>query len=1026
MSTVVDSFLAQVERRGDAVAVEYKDKNITYSALSDRSAELAATLAAGGVQSGDTVGLNIGRGLELPVALLAILRLGAAYLPLDPSYPEERLQFMVRQGRVSTILSDAAAKQLIAGVETLSVADLLAAAGGATAGADEPGARMLHAATASAVAYVIFTSGSTGTPKGVALSHGALANLVRWQSRQPGLGEPARTLQFTPLSFDVHFQEFFGTWCTGGTLVLIDDVERRDPRRLRQLLDDRHIERLFLPFVALQQLVAATRTSAQLGDLGTIVTAGEQLVVDDHLRRFFEQRPQLRLHNHYGPSETHVATAHPLPADPATWPVLPPIGRPIDGGEALILDPGDLSTAEEGELFLGGACVAEGYVGNTALTEQRFVTLTGRPGRFYRTGDRVRRDAAGDISYLGRYDQQVKVRGYRVETGEVEAALAMHPGVAGAIVDARGKTSAERQLIAYITPDTPPPTIAGDEPQTGQAFSAGWREVWDRTYEGALGPAARQASTAEDFTGWNSSFDGRPLPAADMRRWVKETGRRILATRPRRVLEIGAGTGLILFAVAPEVEHYHATDFSEIAVRGLAQAIGQQGLEDRSAVSLLNALDVHELPDSYDTVVINSVTQHLEAEQNVALLIERALTVLDAGGSIFIGDVTTLEYRPLYFAAVERARNGPDSTADAFAARVAKREAEERELVLSATGIARMAAQIDQLSGIKYSLKSGDYENELSQYRVDVTLSARNGSAATQASIGLPAISRRPWEAFSEADLEQISGDQVLVVEAIPNRRLEDALDAHRRAQPGVCPTRGAAADPDELRTVARTLMLELSTVPGPAGTFRAVFSTAPLSPAAMHSALGDSAMPTASKPYLQAGFPALVRALKDGLAKQLPDYMQPARYVLLPEVPLTPSGKLDRRRLPVPTSDRPPLANDCVRPANEQETHIAALWQELLELDQVGVTDNFFELGGSSILSLQTIEAMETVFERELSIVQLFQTPTIRGFCQAQAALDTVGDTGAVDARSSTADRARRQRAALARRRGGPRRQSS
>jgi thioesterase domain-containing protein/acyl carrier protein len=300
---------------------------------------------------------------------------------------------------------------------------------------------------------VIYTSGSTGQPKGVTLGRRALANLLAWQCQDSRAGPGWRTLQFTPLSFDVHFQEFFSTWATGGTLVLIDEESRADPARLLATVEREEIARLFLPFVALQTLAqTACQRRRYPACLREVITAGEQLQITPALRDFFTHLPGCTLHNHYGPSETHVVTAHTLGGDPASWPLLPPIGRPLPGVQVQVLDGNGRPAAEgeAGELHLGGVALADGYHNRPELTAERFVDRAG--GRFYRTGDLVRRLAGGDLEYLGRLDDQVKVRGHRVELGEIEARLREHPAVAQCAVALHHGPQEGRRLVAYWVP----------------------------------------------------------------------------------------------------------------------------------------------------------------------------------------------------------------------------------------------------------------------------------------------------------------------------------------------------------------------------------------------------------------------------------------------------------------------------------------------------------------------------------------------------------------------------------------------
>jgi acyl-coenzyme A synthetase/AMP-(fatty) acid ligase/acyl carrier protein len=300
----------------------------------------------------------------------------------------------------------------------------------------------------------------------VLLPQGGLANLLQWQNRQPHLNAPARTLQFASFSFDVSFQELFSTWQQGGTLVMIDEELRRDLPALAKYLSEHRIGRMFLPYAALQPLAecilhADLQSSLDLDD---VIVAGEQLQITPALRQLFGASGA-RLHNHYGPSETHVVTAYTLDSDVEAWPSLPPIGRPVANTQMYVLDEfmQPLPIGVPGELYIGGVQVALGYLHRDELTAEKFVAdpfADSAEARLYRTGDRARYRQDGNIEYLGRTDDQVKWRGFRIEPGEIESLLAAHPGIAQAAVQLREDEPGDKRLIAYLVGE------AGTEPDT--------------------------------------------------------------------------------------------------------------------------------------------------------------------------------------------------------------------------------------------------------------------------------------------------------------------------------------------------------------------------------------------------------------------------------------------------------------------------------------------------------------------------------------------------------------------------------
>ncbi|WP_457812474.1 amino acid adenylation domain-containing protein [Sinorhizobium meliloti] len=434
----------------DEVALVAGGEKTTYRELNSRANALAHRLIELGVKPGSRVAICIERGVDMIVALIATLKAGAAYVPIDPAYPKERIAFIAADANVTLVLTQSALSGELAGASgTLIAVDELKTPAIACDNPDVPVA-------AGCLAYIIYTSGSTGKPKGVVMPHGSLASLIRWQTARSALPTGAPTLQFASLSFDVSFQEIFSTLGAGGTLLLINEDQRRDPPALWELLHEEDVRRLFMPYVALQQLAEHARHAPALPQsLTELITAGEQLQVTPQIAEMIT-RLGADLYNQYGPTESHVVTELKLTGAPSDWPARPPIGRMLPNTTVQILDPHgqQCPIGIPGELCIGGAALAHGYLEKRALTAERFIpdAQSTNGGRLYLTGDRARFLANGELEFLGRSDQQVKIRGYRVELGEVEVALRTHPSVKEAVVVAR-ENRGELRLVGYIQAD---------------------------------------------------------------------------------------------------------------------------------------------------------------------------------------------------------------------------------------------------------------------------------------------------------------------------------------------------------------------------------------------------------------------------------------------------------------------------------------------------------------------------------------------------------------------------------------------
>jgi len=435
-----------VQTQPERTALAGDTAPISYAQLNQNASLIAARLSNLSIGSGAVVAIHTESRPLAIAAIIAVLRSGCAYLPLDPVYPAERLNYMVTNADTRIVISDNdefipehCQRLNLREIDFSAKGDVLIASPEIDDASD---------------AYIIYTSGSTGRPKGVRMNHGTLNNLIHWQNAHYKADETYRTLQFSSLSFDVSFQEIFATFAQGGCLFLVNNQTKQDFRALLTFIDTHKIERIFLPYIALLQLLQwANRLQLYPQALREIITAGEQLVISDDLKKAFKNLSHTRLYNQYGPSESHVVTEYKMPVDIAHWENIPPIGKPILQAQIFLLDEQQQFVAEGdvGELYISGPVLANGYINNPEETTKRFIELNldGKNYRAYRTGDLAARDSDGNIFYKGRVDSQVKISGYRVELSEVEAHLLNTGEIEEAAVAVR-ELRGNKTLVAFI------------------------------------------------------------------------------------------------------------------------------------------------------------------------------------------------------------------------------------------------------------------------------------------------------------------------------------------------------------------------------------------------------------------------------------------------------------------------------------------------------------------------------------------------------------------------------------------------
>jgi amino acid adenylation domain-containing protein len=512
-------FEQQAERTPGTLALAFDNQQFSYCEINESANRLAHHLIDLGVGPEIIVAVCLERSPATVVSLLAVLKAGGTYLPLEPHWPPERIKEIILDSATSIILvdSEATASAFREKIQSilLPLLDL----------SKSPSSNPAPARCAPAqLAYILYTSGSTGKPKGTRVEHKTLNNLLHWSKHEERLSKPAKTLQYAANVFDVSLQEIFSALTTGGSLWLISDRARRDFRQLYSLLLDTQIERIFMPYVALEQLsiYASTQTSRVGLNLRDIISAGEALILTEPIRKLLTSLPDCRLHNHYGPTESHVVTAYC--ADDMLGAVNDEvsIGRPISNSIIYLLDslgcPCPIGIP--GELHIGGAGLARDYLKNPELTAEKFIPdpfSSGPIARLYRSGDLASWNADGSLAFHGRIDQQIKLRGFRIEPGEIEAALLSHPAVAQAVVELRKDDPNNPRLIAYWVPleaiRSKPDSVAAGSNAGGPATAEQLRAFLADRLPDYMVPAGFVELETLPLT-TNGKLDRKALPAA--------------------------------------------------------------------------------------------------------------------------------------------------------------------------------------------------------------------------------------------------------------------------------------------------------------------------------------------------------------------------------------------------------------------------------------------------------------------------------------------------------------------------------
>lgn len=1010
--TIASLFEAQARRTPEAVALVSEGQETTYRDLNRSANALARRLRALGVQQEDRIGLCVERGPELIAAMLAILKTGGAYVSLDLSYPRQRLAYMIENAGLRLLLtSKDLTSRLNYGVPCMSVDD---------SGVPElsDGADLGFESEPDNLAYLIYTSGSSGKPKGVLATHRGAVNRFTWMWRTYPFRRDEICCARTSLGFVDSVSEIFGPLLQGVPNVIISDNSLKDIPSLVDILSAHKVTRIVVvPSLLNAILETFDDLSSRLPTLRYCFSSGEALPAGV-LKRFRASLPHCALVNLYGSSEvaadvTYFETAPGLTSDSV------PIGRPIANTQTYIVDSRlhPVPIGVWGELLIGGDGLARGYANEAAMTAERFLPnpFGYRPGtRLYKTGDRVRYLADGNIEFQGRLDQQVKIRGSRIELGEVEAVLAEHPAVCEAAVAIHETPAGDVRLVAYIVPMPTSSTIrhASEYGKSASDQIQRWQEIWDETYR----QQPSHADATFNLNGWKSSYTRSSISEEEMREWVDYSVEAVRSFGPRKVLDIGCGAGLLLFRIASDCDKYCGTDLSAAALHYVEQ---QLKARDLPQVTLLQrpADDFSGFESaSFDTIILNSVTQYFPDIDYLIRVLEGAVRITQPGGRIFLGDVRSLQLLEAFHASV-LLHTSPSTLSPAkLRRRIREEMADEDELAIDPTFFFALQRHLPRITHVHVSPKRGRYRNELTRFRYDVTLSVESAAEATED------IEWKQWRQ-EETDLTAIhrllsaSRTNKLGVAYIPNARIAGELKTldllrHSDGIESVSELRDRARaahpdglDPEDIWAWQGSGVRVQLYWPGPGydHCFNAVFSNGPIAdaksrgiPFAAPAIEIESGRPWgkyANHPLDGVQNQELVPQLTRFLRSKVPDYMIPAAFVTLESLPLTPSGKLDRRALPAPEKSRKRSEERYVLPRTRAEEVVASIWADLLGVERVGAYDNFFQLGGHSLLATRVLSRMREAFHVELPVRAFFEAPTVAGLAQAADAARARGD---------------------------------
>lgn len=967
---------------GTKIAIECEDDSISYQALNTWSDAIADFLMTQGVKPQDLVGISYQRSIALIAAMMGVLKAGAAYIPLDPDYPPERLLMMVEDANLTICLGSTHSRPQNIYPELLNWHDICQFRD--FKNIDQEQFTKLNLSVEDN-AYILFTSGSTGRPKGVMVTHRNVSRLFESTKDWFEFSQKDTWSMFHSYAFDFSVWEIFGALLTGGRLVIVPHLVSRDPQAFIDLLRSRRVTMLSQTPSAFKQFSSTLFALKRIPSLQLrhIVFGGEALdinILQDWFAYFGDHIPQLT--NMYGITETTVhVTYRPIQSKDIGQFYASPIGIPIPDLSLRLVDEhlNDVPVGAIGELLIGGEGVAKGYLGRDDLTTTKFVTNRDSPGKknAYRSGDLARIGKNGELVYLRRVDQQVKIRGFRIELADIQMVLSKHPDVQAAEVVVHKNRENDDRILAYVVPKL------GERQELTKDQLSGWMHTFDETYS-----QAECALDTPDFSGWNSSYDKQAIPKVEMASWLGETLERIKELKPHSVLEIGCGTGMILAGIAPYIERYFGFDPSHHVIDRLRGQVAEKSWSHvtlavgsaHDVLALKCSTQAHEL---YDLVIINSVAQYFPSEEYLKDTLLQVSKLISPKGQIFIGDLranSSLDTHHLSLALFDQG-NTPIALSS-LKKRLLLSKDREVELLIDPGTFEKMLSDRKAIAWPR--LKYLDADNELSKFRYDVVITLDHGANHRSQELVLHNEDAllKPEKITELLDAHPTHW---LVINGVINSRVKSEVLSYFAVE-FLSSTDCRYADVTQLYQIGKTAQRHCasfwseSALNNPETLGKIFFVFAPVdTPCIDLKNIGISLPNTCSNPLALSKRLYLLPKLKQYLQDQLPQHMVPSAIIALSSFPLTPTGKLDRQGLPEPEIAIQFTSAKITQqlPKNTLEATICQFFKDLIGVPEVHPYDNFFAIGGHSLLAMQLIAKIKQETQVSVPLRVLFEDPT-------------------------------------------------
>lgn len=987
-----ERFERQCKLTPNNIALFFNDDKITYHELLQKIQQLAHHLQYLKVQKNTLVAILLSKSDYQVIAALGILKAGAAYMPININESPERQQILLEKGNVSVVLTlaDIITKQSwLTNYAAVALDQLLT---NITPQFNE----LLNTNTqATDLAYVVFTSGSTGAPKGVMINHANAVNTIDDINERFNVNEKDRVLAISALDFDLSVYDIFGPLSVGAAIVIPTEEQCVEPREWLRLVEKYQVSiwdsvpgfmEMMVRYIQLK--CRESKSHYAVSSLRMTMLSGDWIRVQlpNEIRQCF---PNTQVMSLGGATEASIwSIAYPIKHISPEWKSIP-YGKPLKNQYFYVLDveQAEVEDGQEGELYIGGKGVGQGYWQDPKNTRYHFIQHQAL-GSLYRTGDKGRRMADGNIEFLGRVGEQIKLRGFRLDVKAIETCIEGLPEVVRCLVKIVKTNNTSESLVAFVKCENFIDYLSSHY-QVYKKLIYRHLCYWQVIYDGLLESSDEPEDPAFNTIGWVSSYSRKCIPSYQMREWLANTLARLYPLQPKRVLEVGVGTGMLLAQLAPKVERYDATDTSSVAITKLKKIFNQEVYQ---RVNYFNGeLSTLALDKNYDTVIVNSVVQYFPDVIYLTKTLDQLIDKVAQGGQVFLGDIYNYDYLEDFHVSVQLQHQSPQTTIPEFKALISRLVSKEGELFIHPQFFNDYAKRHKRVNQVDIQLKPGLSHNELNGFRYDVVLGVEKSNVkACQPT--LKKFNELSTIETMEAYLS-LERPESLVVQGIPNLRIiglstypsfkEKITQKINLLREAVYQHGLDALDPHFCYELGKKMGYQVSCIWSKEKyAFDVAFylTENPLINYCNEKEERESYYFNYSNMPLLRQFQDKVEdKLQQHVSQNLASYMQPHEVIFLDEIPFTANGKVNHKALEKLTlSVSQSQETKSLTPISEVEEILQDIYKKILRLQMIDLHKGFIQLGGDSLMMLETTYAIEKAFGIQITLGELIAHPSV------------------------------------------------